>query len=123
MLGMNKAILIGVVDDNPRFYNAREGRSSKLTLRVRTDETYRDENGTERERRAWHSIVVWGRRAEALEPYLVRGKFVALEGRIVSSSWQGADGKRRNKTEIHAYEIVLLDRKPVDAQKDERDAA
>lgn len=119
MQGLNKAILIGTVDETPRLFGAA-GRP-RLTLRVRTVEAYTDESGTERERRAWHEVVVWGRRAEGLAPILTRGKAVALEGRIVNSSWDGADGRRRWRTEIHANEIVLLDRRAEDAS--ERDAA
>jgi single-strand DNA-binding protein len=89
-----------------------------------TTETYRDENAAERERRAWHSVVVWGKRAEALSPFLLRGKAVAIEGRIVNNSWDGADGRRRHSTEIHAQEIVLLDRRPgASIAPPDRDAA
>lgn len=106
--GLNKAILIGTIDEAPRLRQT-PGTSARLTLRVRTVETYKDENGAERERRAWHDVVVWGRRAEALERILARGRRVAVEGRIVNNSWDGADGRRRYRTEIHASEIVLLD--------------
>lgn len=124
MQGLNKAILIGTVDETPRLHGA--GARTRLTLRIRTVEAYTDESGAERERRAWHDVVVWGRRGEALAPHLVRGKAVALEGRIVNSSWDGADGKRRWRTEIHANEIVMLDRRQqAESASDgsERDAA
>ena len=106
MQGLNKAILIGTVDETPRLHGA--GARTRLTLRIRTVEAYTDESGAERERRAWHDVVVWGRRGEALAKELVRGSPVALEGRIVNSSWDGADGKRRWRTEIHANEIAML---------------
>ncbi|HEY8431660.1 MAG TPA: single-stranded DNA-binding protein [Sandaracinaceae bacterium] len=106
-IGMNKVILIGTVDTTPRLHQTAE--RARLTLRLHTMETYRDEGGVERTRRAWHEVVVWGRRAEALAPILARGRRVAIEGRLVNDSWEGADGKRRYRTEVHAYEIVLLD--------------
>lgn len=109
MQGLNKAILIGTVDEVPKLHGG--GGRTRLSLRIRTVETYTDESGATRERRAWHDVVVWGRLAEALAPYLARGSSVAIEGRIVSSSWNGADGKRRWRTEIHANELVLLDRR------------
>jgi len=124
MQGLNKAILIGTVDETPRLHGA--GGRSRLTLRIRTVEAYTDESGAERERRAWHDVVVWGRRAEALAPELVRGTPVALEGRIVNSSWDGADGKRRWRTEIHANEIstlVLRARSETGPNGEARDAA
>lgn len=106
-IGMNKVILIGTVDSTPRLHQTAQ--RARLTLRLNTVETYRDDHGAERERRAWHEVVVWGRRAEALASILARGKRVAIEGRLVNDTWDGADGKRRYRTEIHAYEVVLLD--------------
>lgn len=105
--GLNKAILIGTVDDTPRLHQTEH--RARLTLRLRTVETYADDNGAERERRAWHDVVVWGKRADALARILVRGSRVAVEGRIVNNQWDGSDGKRRYRTEIHASELVLLD--------------
>ncbi|MCZ7678070.1 MAG: single-stranded DNA-binding protein [Sandaracinaceae bacterium] len=105
--GMNKAILIGTVDDTPRLHQTAE--RSRLTLRLKTVESYTDEAGTSHERRAWHDVVVWGRRAEALAGILSRGRRVAIEGRIVNDHWDGSDGRRRYRTEIHAHDLVLLD--------------
>lgn len=105
--GLNKALLIGTVDETPRFHGG--GARARLTLRVRTVESYRGDDGSARERRAWHDVVVWGAKAEQLERRLERGTWVSLEGRIVHSSWEGDDGRRRYRTEIHAHEVVLLD--------------
>jgi single-strand DNA-binding protein len=123
MQGLNKAILIGTVDDAPRLHQS-VGRA-RLTLKLLTTEKYRDENGAERERRSWHTVVVWGRRAEALAPLLTRGRRLAIEGRIANGSWEGSDGRRRYRTEIHAHEVVLLDRSPgaPAAEAEDRDAA
>lgn len=121
MQSLNKAILIGTVDETPRLHTT--GGRPRLTLRVRTVEAYTDESGAERERRAWHDVVIWGRRGEALAPHLERGTKLAVEGRIVSSSWDGADGRRRWRTEIHASEVALLDRKAARAASGDRDAA
>ncbi len=106
--GLNKAILIGTIDELPRLYFG-QGKRARLTLRVKTTEGYRDADGAERERRAWHDVVVWGPRAEALTQIVTRGRRVAVEGRIVNASWDGSDGRRRYRTEIHATEVVLLD--------------
>jgi single-strand DNA-binding protein len=107
--GMNKAILIGNVDDTPRYQPGLAGRTSRLVLRVRTVETTRTSEGVERERKAWHDVVVWGAQAERLSPRIVRGTWVSVEGRIVHSSWDGGDGRRRTRTEVHANELTLLD--------------
>ena len=101
MQGLNKAILIGTVDEPPRLH--RSGGRPRLALRVRTVEAFTDPDG------------------EALFPCITRGTNLAIEGRIVSSSWEGPDGRRRWRTEIHANEVALLDR--ASGQRDSRPAA
>lgn len=118
--GLNKAILIGTVDETPRMY--RGTARSRLVLRVRTVESYRGDDGQERELRSWHDVVVWGARAEQLERRIVRGTWVSLEGRIVHSSWDGEDGRRRYRTEIHASDLAILDERGTPARS-ARDAA
>ena len=36
---------------------------------------------------------------------------IYVEGRLVQNSWEGDDGQRRHRTEIHASEVVFLDSK------------
>jgi single-strand DNA-binding protein len=118
--GMNKAILAGSVDEPPRLH--RGGARPRLVLKLRTCETYRGDDGHERERRAWHDVVVWGPRAEALASRLSRGSWVSLEGHIAYSSWEGEDGRRRYRTEVHCTDLTLLDARSQGARS-ARDAA
>ena len=36
---------------------------------------------------------------------------IYLSGRLVQNSWEGDDGQRRHRTEVHASEVVFLDSK------------
>jgi len=123
--GLNKAILIGRLEGDPHFRMTRGGKP-RLWLRLHTVETVPDGEGSIRDRQAWHSIVVWGKRAESLVSMLRAGRRIAVEGRLVNRSWDGADGRRRHETEVHARRLVLLDG-PASAESreppPERDAA
>ena len=105
--GLNKAILIGDVADPPRLKTL--GGQPHLAIRLHTVESYRDTHDLPRESHAWHSVVVWGRRAEALAPLVTRGRRIAVEGRIVNRSWEDAEKKKHYVTEINASEVLLLD--------------
>lgn len=52
-------------------------------------------------------IVVWGKTAEALNQYLVKGKQVAVKGELHQNRWE-QDGKARSKVEINAETVQLL---------------
>ncbi|MGN0078691.1 MAG: single-stranded DNA-binding protein [Coriobacteriales bacterium] len=41
--------------------------------------------------------AIFGNRAEALAPYLVKGTKVALDGRLHYGQWEAEDGTRRSK--------------------------
>ena len=52
-------------------------------------------------------MVVWGRLAEALTPYLVKGKQIGVEGELRQNRWE-QDGQPRSRVEINANNIQLL---------------
>ena len=52
-------------------------------------------------------ISAWDKQAEACARYLVKGKRVAVDGRLRSRSWE-EDGKRRNAVEITAHSVQFL---------------
>ncbi len=106
--GLNRVVLIGSVDGEPRYRPHERGRH-RLWLRVRTSELRPDENGVKRERLGWHSVVVWGGQAEGLSRFLRSGHRVAVEGRLVTRK-VGDAGAPRWDTEIHARELLVLDR-------------
>lgn len=56
---------------------------------------------------SFFDVVVWGRTAEALNQYLVKGKQVAVEGELHQNRWE-QDGQSRSKVEINASNVQLL---------------
>jgi single-strand DNA-binding protein len=53
------------------------------------------------------SIAVWNKQAESSERYLVKGKRVAVDGRLRSRSWE-EEGKRRTAIEVVANRVQFL---------------
>ncbi len=51
--------------------------------------------------------VIWGKRGEALQNYLVKGQQIALEGELKQERWE-KDGVKRSKVTIEASNIQLL---------------
>lgn len=45
-------------------------------------------------------VVIFGKTAENLSPYLVKGQEVAITGQLTSNSYEGKDGIKRTKFEI-----------------------
>jgi single-strand DNA-binding protein len=103
--GLNKVMLLGNLGADPELRMTPNG-SAVLKLRLATSETYLDRNKVRQERTEWHSIVIWGRRAEALAKILSKGSRVFIEGGLRTSSYE-KNGEKRYRTEINADNIIL----------------
>jgi single-strand DNA-binding protein len=106
--GLNRVILIGNLGQDPelRYTQSNQG---VLSLRMATTESYFDTNTKERkERTEWHSVVIWGKRGEALNKILSKGSRLCVEGRLQTRSWEDKQGSKRYTTEINASNVILL---------------
>lgn len=105
--GLNKALLVGNLGMDPDL-KYTQGGQAVLRLRLATSETWVDKDNQRKERTEWHTVVVWGKRAEGLGRVLTKGKQLWVEGRIQTRSWEDKDGVKRYSTEINATDIGLL---------------
>ena len=101
---INKVELLGRVGADPEM-RYTQGGIAVTQVRLATDRYRRDgEDATD-----WHTIVVWDKLGEAVAEYVEKGQRLYVAGRLVQSSWEGDDGQRRYRTEIHAQEVIFLD--------------
>jgi single-strand DNA-binding protein len=106
--GLNRVTLIGNLGQDPelRFTQSQQG---VLSLRMATTESYFDNTTKERkERTEWHTVVVWGKRGEALHKILSKGSRICIEGRLQTRSWEDKQGNKRYSTEVNANNVLLL---------------
>lgn len=118
---MNRVFLFGNLGADPDL-RMTSGGTAVLNLRVATSERYKDKQDVWQDRTEWHSVVVWGKRAEALAKLLSKGSKVLIEGGLRTSSYDARDGVKRYKTEIHATEVKLAGAKAEYGESDERPA-
>ena len=84
------------------------GGAAVATLNMACTETWNDKSGQKQERTEWVRVVLWGKVAETLAQYLVKGKQVYIEGRLQTRSWDDKDGQKRYTTEIKGDKVVML---------------
>lgn len=103
----NKVQLIGHLGMTPDIKTTPKGKKwARFSLA--TNETYRNTQGEKITETQWHNLVAWGRLAELAEKYLLKGKEVAVEGKLVNRSYEDKDGNKRYITEILVSEILFL---------------
>ena len=77
------------------------------TLNLATTDTW-TKGGEKQEKTEWHRVTLWGKTAESLQPYLLKGKQIYVEGKLETRKWQDKDGNDRYTTEIRGFRVVLL---------------
>jgi single-strand DNA-binding protein len=100
-------MLIGNLGADPELKYTQNGQAV-LRLRLATTESYMNRAGERQQRTDWHTCIVWGKRGEALNNILSKGRSICVEGRIQYRQWDDKDGNKRTSTEIVAQNIVLL---------------
>jgi len=104
---VNKVILIGHLGQDPEV-RYTGGGTPVCSLRIATNDSYKNKDGDLVEKTEWHSIVAWARLAEICGEYLRKGSQVYIEGSLQTRQWEDRDGNTRYTTEVKAREMVML---------------
>jgi single-strand DNA-binding protein len=104
--GLNRVYLLGNIGADPELRVTPNG-GSVLKIRMATSETYMDKNRVKQEKAEWHSVVVWGKQAEALGKFLQKGSKIHVEGSLQTRSWD-KDGQKHYATEVNARSILAV---------------
>ena len=101
---MNNVYLDGNIGQDPSL-RFTQGGTAVMNFSMATKESIKRDNEWV-EHTEWHSIVVWGNRAESLSKMLKKGSKVTVKGSIRSSEWTDKDNIVRKKFEIHASDVI-----------------
>lgn len=111
---MNVVTLIGRLTRDPELRYIPNSGAPVTTFTLAVDKQLSKEKRQELEEKGeptadFINIVVWGKQAENCASYLVKGRLVAIQGRIQSRSWETENG-RRYATEVVANQVQFLER-------------
>ena len=105
---MNRATLMGNLG-NDADLRYTQGGQAYLRMRLATEESYQDKDGVWQQRAEWHSVVVWGRKAEVSANRCRKGRPVLVSGRLRTREWTTKEGESRTTTELVAQYIKVFD--------------
>jgi single-strand DNA-binding protein len=107
----NRVSLIGNLGGAPEIKKASNG-NEVATFSLATNTFYKNQQGENVQDTQWHRVVVFGKRVEIVKKYIDKGSKIAIDGRLVTNSYETKEGEKRYQTEVVAGEILLLDQKP-----------
>lgn len=82
MNGINKIFIAGNLGQKPKIYKSKNGKTFSF-LKIATNR-FSFQDGEWNKRTLWHSVMVWGKKAELCEKYLEQGAPLAVEGFLES---------------------------------------
>lgn len=103
----NKVQLIGHVGQEPEI-KTFEGGKKLANITLATNESYTNAKGEKVEQTEWHRLTAWGKTADLIESYVIKGKEIAVEGKLSHRSYDDKDGVKRYITEVVISELLLL---------------
>ncbi len=107
---LNKVQLIGTLTRDPELRYTPQG-TAVCTFGMATNRAWVTESGEKKEDAEFHQIVVWNKLAEICSQFLTKGRKVFIEGRLQTRQWTAQDGAPRQRTEIVASDMIILDNK------------
>ncbi len=98
MNGINKIFLAGNLVKKPNLHTNKNGKVFSF-LKIATNR-YSYNQGNWDKKTDWHSVLVWGRKAELCERFLEKGTPIAIEGFL--------DNGQNDKTLVIAADVHFL---------------
>jgi single-strand DNA-binding protein len=105
MMDLNHVSLIGRLTRDAEYKVLPSGQavcnfSIAVNRRRKNGDSWEDEAN-------YFDIVLWGKQADSLNRYLVKGKQIGIDGELRQDRWQ-QDGQNRSKVVISAANVQLL---------------
>ena len=106
MSDINRVVLVGnLTKDVALKYTAGGMAIGELSIAVNSRRKVGDQWQDEA---SFFDVTLFGKSAEGLQPYLVKGKKVGVDGRLQQQRWQNQEGQSRSKVVVLADNVALL---------------
>lgn len=110
MTDLNHVCLIGrltrtVGEDDVSFTYINSG-TAKAILSVAVNRSVK-KNDQWIDEVSYFEVILWGKSAQNLKPYLTKGKQLSIEGSLKQDRWE-KDGQKMSKVVINATSVNLL---------------
>lgn len=102
---MNSVVLIGRLTRDPEVrYTGQQLAIARFSIAIDRPTRAGQEKQTD-----FPSITVFGKQAENCEKYLIKGRLVAVQGRIQTGSYTNKDGAKVYTTDVVADRVQFLE--------------
>lgn len=108
-MNVNKVILVGRISKDPELKTTQSGQKV-CSLSLATNKEWKDKNGTKNSKTEWHNLVFWGKLAEIVKQYVIKGQELYVEGRLEYREYDHKDGHKVKVTDIIVEQMQIGNR-------------
>ena len=103
-MDLNNYSVIGRMtrDLDERAFTYTSNGKARLNISIAVNDGYGDNQYT-----SYFDVVVWGKTAENIKPYLGKGKKICINGRLRQDRWE-SNGQKNSRVVIVAETVQLL---------------
>ena len=103
-MDLNNYSVIGRMtrDLDARAFAYTQNGKARLNISIAVNDGYGDNQYT-----SYFDVVVWGKTAENIKPYLGKGKQICINGRLRQDRWE-SNGQKNSRVVIVAETVQLL---------------
>lgn len=104
---LNKAILMGRLTSDPELRHTTSNKEV-VSFSLAVERDFKTDGGASAD---FINIVAWGKTAEFVSKYFVKGQLVAVTGRIQTRSYDDKEGNKRHLVEVNAEQVHFAEPK------------
>ena len=109
MASFNKVLLMGNLTRDPQL-SYTPNQTAVVDFGLATNRRWTGQDGTQREETCFVDCQAFGRQAENINKYLVKGRLVFVEGRLTFDSWTAQDGTKRSRHKVTVVNFQFMPR-------------
>jgi len=110
MANFNKVMLMGNLTRDIEL-RSTGGNQSVANIGLAVNRRFRTADGQDREEVTFVDCEAWGKTAETMAKYLVKGRPVFIEGRLKLDQWEDKEGKKQSKLRVVVEGFQFIDSK------------
>jgi single-strand DNA-binding protein len=107
MASYNKIILVGNLTRDPQM-SYLPSQTAVVEFGLAVNHRWRSQDGQQREKVCFIDCQCFGKQAETLHQYVVKGNPILIEGRLDFDTWEGKDGTKRSKHRVFVERFQFL---------------
>src|SRR5947209_1125871 len=107
MPSFNQVVLMGNVTRDPQLKQLPNG-SAVADFGLATNRKYRSAAGDDKEETCFVDCAAFGKQAEVLHQYAIKGKPLFVQGRLKYETWEDKTGAKRSKVSVVVEQFQFL---------------